>query len=232
MDAGISRRSLVCGMHSGVQSCTEDQPNLLKRYETADAWLQAAVSELNSVFDDQGFRIPEVRVHLGWTSAGRRGSRVGECWPRSSVNDGLNAIFITTQMKSPVEILDVLVHELVHAVDDCTHKHGKQFAYIAKKVGLAGPPWRSAGAGPQLLDQLRQISRELGYLPYSPISHPASHGREMKSGRVICPKCGYTCRTLSEWNPQGPPLCPQHRERLIQDWRLAVGHLAMNEEDN
>lgn len=198
-----------------------DNPSPIQRFGTADAWLQAAVTRLSPVFEDKGFTLPSVRVHLGWTSVGRRGSGVGECWPRSSVEDGINAIFITTQMKSPVDVLDVLVHELVHAEDDCTHKHGKQFAHIAKKGGMVGLPWRSAGAGSALLEELKQISKELGQLSCSLISQPAPQGREMKSGRVLCPKCGYTCRTLSEWNPQGAPLCPQHRERLIEDWRLA-----------
>ena len=26
-----------------------------------------------------------------------------------------------------VEVLDTLLHELIHAVDDCEHKHGKAF---------------------------------------------------------------------------------------------------------
>ena len=229
MGVGVYR-SLVCGMVSGASGLDlREHPPAIQRYETADAWLQAAVVQLNPVFENQGFTLPSVRVHLGWTSVGRRGSRVGECWPSNAVEDGMNAIFITTQMKSPVDVLDVLVHELVHAVDDCTHKHGKEFAHIAKKVGLAGPPWRSAGAGSVLLEELKAISNNLGHLPYSPIAEPVSQGREMKSGRVICPKCGYTCRTLSEWNPQGAPLCPQHRERLVEDWRLAENHADYDE---
>ena len=50
----------------------------------------------------------------------------------------INYIFISPSLDDPVEVLDTLVHELAHAVDDCEHKHGKEFAEIAKLVGLEG----------------------------------------------------------------------------------------------
>ena len=34
--------------------------------------------------------------------------------------------------------LAIQAHELVHAVDDCQHKHGKEFKKLALAIGLAG----------------------------------------------------------------------------------------------
>ena len=55
-------------------------------------------------------------------------------------------IFISPALGDPVDVLDTLVHELVHAVDNCEHKHGKEIKKIALSIGLEGP-MRSAGAG-------------------------------------------------------------------------------------
>lgn len=220
MHSDTRRTPLICGMASLNRGPTSEVISTKVCFETADAWLKQAVLSLTPLFDAEGYEVPPIRAHLGWTSAGLRTTRIGECWPKASSEDGFTSIFITTQMKSPVAVLDVLMHEMVHAVDDCTHKHGKEFAAIGKKVGLVGPPWRSAGAGEPLLRVLSEIANRLGHLPYSPLRPPMPVSREMRSGRAICPQCGYSCRTLSEWSSIGPPLCPKHREPLTEDWRL------------
>ncbi|WP_197711863.1 SprT-like domain-containing protein [Polynucleobacter necessarius] len=38
-----------------------------------------------------------------------------------------------------MQLLDTLVHELCHAVDDCFSGHGEDFKGIAQTVGLEGP---------------------------------------------------------------------------------------------
>lgn len=215
------RSTVLCGMAIPKREQDVAAPSSRVRFETADAWLKQAVLALTPIFDEEGYTVPPIRAHLGWTSAGLRTTRIGECWPKAATEDGMTSIFITTQMKSPVAVLDVLMHEMVHAVDDCTHKHGKEFAAIGRKVGLVGPPWRSAGAGELLLQVLVKIADDLGHLPYSPIRPPVPATREMRSGRAICPSCGYSCRTLSEWSSVGPPLCPKHKIALMEDWRLA-----------
>ncbi len=73
----------------------------------------------------------------------------------------------------PVEVLDKLTHESVHAVDDCQHRHGKEFKEIARAVGLQGKK-REASAGPQLRLRLESIATvmitELGPYPNAKLS--------------------------------------------------------------
>lgn len=218
---GHRHRRVVCGMASPQGGWPSNDEALPVRFETADAWLNAAVDRLVPIFHDADLEVPPLRIHLGWTSRGLRTRRIGECWPRGASQDGVATIFITTQMESPASILDVLMHEMVHAVDDCAHQHGKEFVKIAKQVGLVGPPWRSSGAGELLRHELSRIARHLGHLPYSPLKTPAPATREMRSGRVMCPQCGFACRTLSEWSASGTPWCPEHHTPLIPDWKLA-----------
>ncbi len=58
----------------------------------------------------------------------------------------MNQIFISPALSDSVAVLDTLMHELIHAVDDCENKHGPVFKKMALKLGLKGP-MRSAGAG-------------------------------------------------------------------------------------
>jgi hypothetical protein len=127
-------------------------------------------------------------------------------------------------LDEPVQVLDTLVHELVHAVDDCMHHHGPEFKKIATDVGLQGL-MREASAGPPLLEQLTTISRQLGKYPHSKIN--LAHSSSKKTGprpRAKCKKCGYEVTPLKKWLHMGPPLCPKHTTEMepIGDWEEAI----------
>ena len=216
---------VCCGFGHGQESnmlIKQDRFNLPDdlptKYKTSEDWLKHAIEALRPHFAMAGYEIPEVRATVGWTSAGMHGRRIGECWSTRSSSDGVNAIFINTSLVNSMHILDVLAHELVHAVDDCQHKHGREFVRIAKAVGLQGPPWRSASSDVPLLEVLHGIAMKLGHHPYGVIQPRVSSFREMNSGRVVCPECGFTCRTLAGWKSAGHPLCPTHKVPLLADW--------------
>jgi len=123
-----------------------------------------------------------------------------------------------------VQVLDTLVHELVHAVDDCIHHHGPEFKKIATDVGLQGL-MREASAGAWLQEQLSAISKQLGKYPHSKIN--LAHSSSKKTGprpRAKCKKCGYEVTPLKKWLHMGPPLCPKHTTEMepIGDWEEAI----------
>ena len=105
---------------------------------------------LRPIFLEQGFNVPlEIQVSCGFPSTGIRSGHIGQCWPSACCSNTSNQIFISPILDDSLEVLDTLIYELVHAVDDCAHKHGREFKKIALKIGMTGP-MRSAGAGPQL----------------------------------------------------------------------------------
>ncbi len=112
---------------------------------TREAWLEAAVRQLTPIFANAGYAIPHCRVLCGFASSGVRSGHVGQCWSTRSSKDGMNQIFISPALEDPIEVLDTLVHELVHAVDDCQHKHGKEFKNMAMKSGMVCPMRSSRG---------------------------------------------------------------------------------------
>ena len=191
---------------------------------TRELWLQNAVDLVSPIFKNKGYTIPKVQVSCGFPSTGNKSKHVGQCWGKSSTNDGTNQLFISPVLDEPVQVLDTLVHELVHAIDDCMHHHGPEFKKIATDVGLQGL-MREASAGPWLLEQLTTISRQLGKYPHSKIN--LAHSSSKKTGprpRAKCKKCGYEVTPLKKWLHMGPPLCPKHTTEMepIGDWEEAI----------
>ena len=191
---------------------------------TRELWLQNAVDLVSPIFKNKGYTIPKVQVSCGFPSTGNKSKHVGQCWCKSSTNDGTNQLFISPILDEPVQVLDTLVHELVHAVDDCMHHHGPEFKKIATDVGLQGL-MREASAGPWLQEQLTAISRQLGKYPHSKIN--LAHSSSKKTGprpRAKCKKCGYEVTPLKKWLHMGPPLCPKHTSEMepIGDWEEAI----------
>ena len=88
-----------------------------------EQWLDEAVSELSAIFKERGYEVPPVRVSCGFAHTSSR-SVIGQCWSTKSSDAAINEIFISPKLADPVEVLDTLTHELVHAVDNCEHKHG------------------------------------------------------------------------------------------------------------
>jgi hypothetical protein len=145
---------------------------------TREAWLLFAVDAVAPIFQEKGFEVPRVRVSCAIPSTSVRGSAVGQCWGRSMSEDGVNEIFISPVYANSVDVLDTLVHELVHAVDDCEHRHGPEFKKIALAVGLQGK-MREASAGPELKARLTQLAQRLeqtmGALPACQVARDAKH---------------------------------------------------------
>jgi hypothetical protein len=198
---------------------------------TREQWLHKAVELVSPIFKNKGYTIPKIQVSCGFPSTGNKSKHVGQCWGKSSTNDGTNQLFISPVLDEPVQVLDTLVHELVHAVDDCIHHHGPEFKKIATDVGLQGL-MREASAGPWLQEQLTSISRQLGKYPHSKIN--LSHSSSKKTGprpRAKCKKCGYEVTPLKKWLHMGPPLCPKHTTEMepIGDWEEAIASTKENE---
>ena len=75
---------------------------------------------------------------IGFTSAGQRGKRIGECWSDLASADGAFEIFIVPGIDDAARIAGILTHELVHAAVGLKAGHGAVFAKAARALGLEG----------------------------------------------------------------------------------------------
>lgn len=183
---------------------------------TREAWLEKATDLLRvSLFKANNIDLPKVRVSVGFPGGVSARKRIGEHWHPRASEDGVSQIFISPRLKSSLEHLDVLVHELVHACvpDD---GHGAAFKRIALAVGLTGP-MRSTVAGEVLRSHLNALIQGIGEIPHAAIN--LGMGRKKQSTRLLkveCPACGYTVRVTQKWLEMGAPICPTDHEPMEQ----------------
>lgn len=93
---------------------------------TREAWLHRAVETFRPRFEAIGMPLPDrVHVSVGFGYGARRENAVilGQCWARRASADGVNHIFVSPQQDDPPAMLVTLLHELIHAADDCAHGH-------------------------------------------------------------------------------------------------------------
>ena len=183
-----------------------------------------AVVHLEPIFQKGGYQIPQVKVSIGFPSTGAKGRHLGQCWGSKASEDGISQIFIAPNQADPVEVLDTLTHELVHAVDDCKSGHGEGFKKIATNVGLVGP-MRSAGAGEHLKQDLIRLAQALGHFPHARllIARVASRASIKRPG-AKCANCGYEIVMMKRYLQYGPPICPKDQEGMeaTGDWESEI----------
>ena len=192
---------------------------------TRESWLLEATARLAaSSFAPSGYTVPPIQVSVGYASTGLRSSAIGQCWSRASAEDGLNHVFISPSLDSAYAVIDTLAHELVHAVDDCQHKHGKEFKKIALAIGMQGP-MRGASAGPALKKRLEALLDQLPPYPHGRIKSSAKPRVRAAPPRARCSECGYRVSVPKRFLHLGPPMCPVHQSAMepLGDWEVGSG---------
>ena len=192
------------------------------KFQTREEWLVAAVAALTPLFEELGETVPAVRVSVGWPGGnGRKNSVIGQCWATGASADKVAQLFISPVLDDAVRVLDVLTHELVHAVDDCQSGHKGRFAKIAKALGLEGKMTATV-AGEDLKAKLEGIVGELGEYPHAALANAqGADGPKKQTTRMMKVECaegsGYKARMTRQWLEEfGAPICPCHEERMVE----------------
>ena len=166
---------------------------------TRENWLIMATDKLNNgVFKQHGYEVPQdVKVSCGFpASGGRTGAKhqaIGTCHNRASSKAGVNEVYISPTQDDSIRVLDVLTHELIHAIDDCEHGHKGLFRTIAVDVGLEGK-MTSTHAGKELTAKLEKIVKELGEYPHAEVSTANKKKQGTRNIKVECSSCGFGWR--------------------------------------
>lgn len=109
--------------------------------DNRESWLKRVAIGMAPLFTALGTPLPDrVRVAIGFTSAGRKGKAIAECWDNRRSADGHFEIFIRPDLvhaldAMPAQIAAILAHELVHAAVGIAAGHGKPFKRIALGLG-------------------------------------------------------------------------------------------------
>jgi hypothetical protein len=172
-----------------------------------EAWLRAAYALVRKEL------IPTApaAVAISWsfpskggTSSNRR--RIGECHYKggSAVGvEGDRVILISPMLQKPFDLIETLVHEMVHAALPMGSGHRAPFSQLARRIGLL-KPWTATTAGDELK---KKISGWLKRLPKWPGGHlqivSMQKNRQLKA---VC-ECDRIIRGSAKLFEAGPILC-------------------------
>lgn len=191
--------------------------------ETREQWLEKAVEALRTFFTDTVKPAENIKVSCGFpsTKALSDNPRVGECWqPASSEDKKTTQIFISPRLHNDARVLDVLLHELIHACG--IQGHRANFKAMAESLGLEGPS-SATTAGDALRIKLNEVADTLG--PYPSTALLPARKKKKESTRLlklICPKCGYIVRTTKKWTEVGLPTCIDGTAFKLDDGSVVV----------
>lgn len=205
-------------------SDTTNTPRDITYGLTREDWLHRAAEELGKmIFQVSGMEMPKFHVSMGFGGQRyERGVR-GVCWRRHVSDDGLNHVFISPELKDTGVVLAVLLHELIHVVDDCEHGHGKVFAEIATRLGLKAP-FTTATPDIELTGELMVIAAELGEFPHAALNVSSRRPVEAPTGDPILvgPGGGVSSAPKPQTNRWFVFKCPTHKAPI----RMSRGQAA------
>ena len=142
--------------------------------------------------------MPAWRVSCGFPkgSRGRSAAKaIGQCWGTDAAADEHANIFISPVLDDPARVLDVLLHELIHAGTPGAGHKGP-FVAACKAVGLL-KPWTATTAGPELEGSLVAMAKEIGSYPHGAMMVPDGKRPGSRLRLWECP-CGIKARVSSD----------------------------------
>lgn len=192
-------------------------PSLLRQQ-----WLEKATDALRQLFERKGFEVPDaVRVSVGWPKGSHgKGRAIGQCWGYEGSSDKHNEIFISPEITTPGQserVLDVLAHELAHAVAGIEAGHKAPFKRIAVAIGLDGKMTATV-AGPEFAQWARGVVDRIGKFPAGSLSPVERKKQSTRLLKCACADCGYTVRITRKWvESAGEPICPTDKISMFCD---------------
>lgn len=178
---------------------------------TREEWLKRGVRTLRPLLRKAGIKM-RARWQVSMSLASTR-KAIGQCWYEAASKSGQTAnILICPTLGDPVDVLDVLLHEMIHAALPYGTHHGPKFVRACKAIGMTKNKPTSASACPELRAVLERVAAFLGPFP---------HDAMVVGGKAKGSKGGYwpvfcspvderyrvqiSAKALEEF---GPPTCP------------------------
>ena len=193
-----------------------------------ETWLNRMARELNRlVFKPAGIalNLRKVKISVGYPPKGgasKNGKTIGVCFKRICSDADVNEIFINPCLdKSQVtRVAGVLVHELIHAVEDC-QGHGASFRKMAIACGLTGKMTATTETE-ELAETIKQIEKKIGAYPHKKLDYEQYRKPQTtRNLKIECPKCAdtdpYFVRMSKTMYAKGAPSCGVCGTKMTDD---------------
>jgi hypothetical protein len=174
-----------------------------------EAWLRSAYALLRRKLIRE---CPE-HVAVSWSFPAKGGTgatkrRIGECHYKGAsaggAVEGDRVVLISPTLREPFQLVETLLHEMVHVALPMGCGHRKQFSRLAARVGLV-KPWTATVASKELADRIRKE-----FLPALPVwpggylqIETTQKNRQLKA---TC-DCDRIIRGSAKLFEQGPIVC-------------------------
>ena len=195
-----------------------------------EKWLNDAVDHgVRDLFADAGYALPEYYAAVSIPTASDRSANhvLGACYYNGP--DGLCQIMVNPIVRDGILALEVLIHELVHAVCGPDAKHGPVFKRCALAVGLKGGPlgevkesMRATVGTPELKEKLAAIVSKIGEYPHPGLNLGGAKRKKQSTRnlKLACPECSFQVRAsgmqIDFAHAWGGLICPMCNVAMIQ----------------
>jgi hypothetical protein len=183
-----------------------------------EAWLRAAYAIVRKELLPQA----PAAVAISWSFPSKGGTKssrrtIGECHYKggSAVKvEGDRVILISPTLQEPYDLIETLVHEMVHAALPMGCGHRAQFSQLAARIGLV-KPWTATTAGPELK---KKILGWLKRLPKWPGGHLLiQHQQKNRQLKAVCDcETPRIIRGSAKLFEQGPIVCGLCEAEFVQ----------------
>lgn len=147
-------------------------------HTTRETWLKEAAEFMRPWLSAQGAPMPEkFYVTCSWNKgSGDKG--IGQCFAPECCDEGVPHMSVCPTQGEPIRVLDILLHEMIHAAVGVEEGHKGRFKTVAKGLGLAGKMTATiAEPGTELYTNLEMLAQKLGPYPHSALRPPAKKGK-------------------------------------------------------
>jgi len=183
--------------------------HLLSAESDRELWLTSVGRDLAETIIPFASVPDDWHVSCGWAPKSAK-KVLGVCFKRSESADGTNQIFITPNESNPVRVAAILLHELIHAADDCESGHRGAFSAWAREAGFE-TPLTKLHISKELEERLAKLVERHGAYPHPAIRRVDEKKQTTRMLKVECGECGFLFRcSATQLNrlEEGEAVCP------------------------
>ena len=197
----------------------------MKKKMNRETWLWEMVKQLKlKVFKPAGIALDltNIKVSVGFPPTGGTRSlkkTIGVCFASKVSTGKYNEIFINPTLDDTVKVTGVLVHELIHAIDDCKHGHKAAFRKMALAVGLTGK-MTATEESDELIAKINDIVKVIGKYPHKKLDYTNRKKQGTRNLKIECvnhPHDPYFVRMSRTMYEKGAPSCGVCGSKMIHD---------------
>ena len=184
-----------------------------------ETWLNLITDKhIRNHFNNAGYTIPDnVRLSCSLTSTKKA---IGQCWSSIASEDNHFEIFIHPSIAESNRVVDILIHELCHAVVGIEAGHKTPFKLCAEAVGLTGKMTATI-ATPELNEQITEWVSDMGEYPHAPLVQSGIKKQSTRMIKCVCSRCDYQVYTSKKWIEVSIPVCPDV-DCEAYNWNMTV----------